>query len=341
MKSAARILHLICILALIAGVFAPAIVPADSKTTYPFQGVIHIHRTETSPRPLNMHIVLIDLKTTGIRFLVTPHSGTSDTIKETTLHFLTARRAQIAINAHFFEPWPAPARDTGAADLVGLAASNGDVYSPFDSSPPKPTAIRPNAPALNIDANNNAAIVHRNQSDPSGRAAAEPVILYNAISGNKQILTAGADTTSDSKSNNTLAPRTIIGLTGSAGISAGESLASSRPSVLTGTTIPTDKPPASARTLVLFTVDGRQKGVSEGMTSREAASLLHSDYGVTDAINLDGGGSTTLCFADPKPRVVNLPCGIKDGARTLRSVGSNLAVFAPELDAKLSPTTPH
>ena len=41
------------------------------------------------------------------------------------------------------------------------------------------------------------------------------------------------------------------------------------------------------------------------MTLREAADLLRRDYGVTDALNLDGGGSTTLCLADPVPRVVN------------------------------------
>jgi hypothetical protein len=50
---------------------------------------------------------------------------------------------------------------------------------------------------------------------------------------------------------------------------------------------------ASGRRLLLITVDGRQPGYSAGMTLREAARLA-LDLGATDALNLDGGGSTTM-----------------------------------------------
>ena len=43
----------------------------------------------------------------------------------------------------------------------------------------------------------------------------------------------------------------------------------------------------------LVTVDGRQPGYSAGMSLMEAADLMRS-LGATDAINLDGGGSTTF-----------------------------------------------
>jgi hypothetical protein len=46
-------------------------------------------------------------------------------------------------------------------------------------------------------------------------------------------------------------------------------------------------------TVVLVTVDGGQPGLSIGMTARELADYMVS-LGVTDAANLDGGGSTTL-----------------------------------------------
>jgi Phosphodiester glycosidase len=45
--------------------------------------------------------------------------------------------------------------------------------------------------------------------------------------------------------------------------------------------------------IVLLAVDGRAPGHSKGMTLFELASFLHS-IGATDALNLDGGGSTTL-----------------------------------------------
>jgi hypothetical protein len=45
--------------------------------------------------------------------------------------------------------------------------------------------------------------------------------------------------------------------------------------------------------LTLVTVDGRQKGFSEGMSESELAGLM-KELGCTDALNLDGGGSTVF-----------------------------------------------
>ena len=45
------------------------------------------------------------------------------------------------------------------------------------------------------------------------------------------------------------------------------------------------------RTRTLLTVD--KSGGSEGMQVGEVADVLRRDYGVWDALNLDGGGSTT------------------------------------------------
>ena len=44
-----------------------------------------------------------------------------------------------------------------------------------------------------------------------------------------------------------------------------------------------------------MTVDGRQPGYSMGMTLRELAGLMRA-LGATDAINLDGGGSTAMAL---------------------------------------------
>ena len=50
-------------------------------------------------------------------------------------------------------------------------------------------------------------------------------------------------------------------------------------------------------TLILMVVDGRQPGYSEGVTLEELAKLL-AGRGGDEALNLDGGGSTTLVCAD-------------------------------------------
>ncbi len=57
--------------------------------------------------------------------------------------------------------------------------------------------------------------------------------------------------------------------------------------------------------LWFFTCDGRQPDRSVGMTFREMADFLSDRLGATDAVNLDGGGSTTLTIGS---RIVNSPC---------------------------------
>lgn len=55
--------------------------------------------------------------------------------------------------------------------------------------------------------------------------------------------------------------------------------------------------------LLLLTVDGRQPGVSTGMSLDILAELL-LEFGAVEAINLDGGGSTTMVV---RGKVVNRP----------------------------------
>ena len=64
------------------------------------------------------------------------------------------------------------------------------------------------------------------------------------------------------------------------------------------------------------------------MTTPDLARLMLG-FGAVDAVNLDGGGSTTMVLADSGiPRLVNVPVGLNDLPGTERPVGNNLAVFA-------------
>jgi hypothetical protein len=73
--------------------------------------------------------------------------------------------------------------------------------------------------------------------------------------------------------------------------------------------------------ILLVVVDGRQPGWSDGMTLDELAGYLRA-LGATDALNLDGGGSTALVAAG---RVVNRP---SDSAGE-RAVANALLVLGP------------
>lgn len=80
----------------------------------------------------------------------------------------------------------------------------------------------------------------------------------------------------------------------------------------------------AGRRLILVAVDGREYQ-NAGMTLRELGELMLA-LGARDAINLDGGGSTTLVYAAPdsagRLRIGNHPSD-KEGERT---VGDALAI---------------
>ena len=285
---------------------------AHWQVEQPFAGVTYSARVETAPRPLRMHVAHIDLRTPGLRFRVSPPAGDREVVRQTTLEFLKHERAQLAINAHFFLPFPSEDR---TAWVIGLGASEGRVFSAFES-PQQRYALVVDAPAINIDRENQATIVHRDPAHADGVRVRENVVLWNVIAGSSQIVTSGAVTVpgyrdadhpdgllepggpndySNAKAwGDVLTARTAIGLS------------------------------RDRRMLTLFTVDVR--GGSEGMRLSEVASLLIRDYGVWDALNLDGGGSTTMAMADAAgaATIVNASSDNPAG----RSVATSLAVFA-------------
>lgn len=76
--------------------------------------------------------------------------------------------------------------------------------------------------------------------------------------------------------------------------------------------------------LFLVTVDGRQRGYSEGMTIEELADYFIS-LGADQALNLDGGGSTTMMIQEPdnnQPTLINRPAN-----GTQREISTTLQVI--------------
>ena len=268
---------------------------ASIKTDQPFVGVRHYHSLHTSPRPLTVHIVEFDLTAPGIAFRVrppgpAPHENSLKTVK----NFLIEQRqtrpdARIAINGSFF------GSDTnGVVSNSGLVASDGVAYSSFDSWDGMPW------PAVHLSQTNIPTLVQRPSPSYFGFETSPPTTLYNCISGSEIILSNGVNVAhhpgypGDPFS---MHPRTAIGF--------------------------------SANKLFFVTVDGRQTGVSEGVTTSELADILLR-FGIKNAVNLDGGGSTTLVFADPAVRVVNVPMSSWNSTIAERAVAASWAAFAQE-----------
>lgn len=122
-----------------------------------------------------------------------------------------------------------------------------------------------------------------------------PANWYNAISGETRILMGGKIV--DGLDDPEIHPRTAIGYS------------------------------QNGKYLYIVIVDGRQPFYSEGMTLSELAQLM-LELGVHDAMNLDGGGSSTLVVrgADGNPRILNSPIDLYIPGRE-RPVANHLGIY--------------
>lgn len=82
--------------------------------------------------------------------------------------------------------------------------------------------------------------------------------------------------------------------------------------------------------IVMFEIDGRSPGFSEGVETEELAQIL-ADIGVVDAMNLDGGGSSTLIAKLPGSSKAEMLNRGSDGAERKTGNGLLLVNKAPEL----------
>jgi len=298
---------------LVAVVLATGPARAQPKVSAPFEGVTIIERSETAPRPIRMHVAQVDTRAPGVRFQVSPPGGTREVVRQTTLEFLKASGAQLAVNAHFFLPFPSPDTD---AWIIGLGASNGRVFSAFET-PEQNYALVADAPALNFDPRQRASIVHRHPKKPNGLHVRERVRLWNTVAGSSQIVTDGRVTVPAYKDAGH--PRGVLAPGGSSNYSNDKSW---NDVVTARTVIGLSR---DRRTVTIFTVDAR--GGSDGMRLGEIATLLVRDYGVWNALNLDGGGSTTMAWQNPATGQAELLNTSSDNPAG-RAVATSLAVFA-------------
>jgi hypothetical protein len=164
------------------------------------EGVTYRRIVKYFPNAMVAHVVVIDTKTKGFQFLVTPADSKSDKPlnARTTSQFLEEFGVQIAINGDGFTPWwsrsPAdyyPHIGDPVAPL-GFTASQGDDYW---QGIPRQDGV---APTLYIS--------RRNALNFNDR----PNRVYSAISGDRMLVLQGRPV--PSLDDHDLDPRTAIGL---------------------------------------------------------------------------------------------------------------------------------
>ena len=279
----------------------------------PYLGLTVTARDETTPRQVRLNIARVDLTAAGVRVALTPPAGPLEVVRQTTAEHVRAAGAALGVNAHFFLPFPSAQLE---ADLIGLAVSEGRVVSRFER-PVQAYALLADAPAINIDRNNHASVVHRDPGDPAGRKVREPVVLWTAVAGSAQIVTDGAVTIPAYRDGSH-----ADGLLTPGGPGQYDNARSWYEAINARTALGISR---DGRMLTIVTVDAR--GGSLGMTVREVAAFLVREFDVWQALNLDGGGSSSLVLADPETGVPRVLTVSADGPAG-RAIGSSLLVFA-------------
>ena len=130
------VVAIVCYASLVTGLhpFHPETEPTEEVL---FEGVRYIREVHETPRPMVVHVMRIELTAPGIRFQVTPRDNHSERPLEarTTSEFATEFGVQVAINANYYRPYvpgflvQGYPRSGHRVEPIGLAASDGDVYS--------------------------------------------------------------------------------------------------------------------------------------------------------------------------------------------------------------------
>lgn len=165
--------------------------------------------------------------------------------------------------------------------VIGLLVSNSSVVSPLTSDPTQSEAV------LAVTRQNRAFIAEAPQIPQ-----AQLNLIQTAVAGSAILLKNGQDVSAQSPNEGDPLnpnPRTLVGLSD------------------------------NGRFLYMVVIDGRLPGYSTGTTNEQSAQLMKA-VGATDAINLDGGGSTEMVRADQigEPFIVDTPSG---GAERYDAVG--------------------
>ncbi|MCE7859774.1 MAG: hypothetical protein DYG86_08320 [Chloroflexi bacterium CFX2] len=149
----------------------------DSVTQALFSGVTYLRKDLTSPRPIVVHVLAIDLQAQKLEFLVTPSANNTDVLcTRTTSKFLEEFKLHAAINGGYFSYLDAsfiPSKlCPNGGDPVRIsdyAASRGKIYSN------KKTA----QPVIHIGKKNQVIF---NPKQPA---------VFNAISGDRLVVVEG------------------------------------------------------------------------------------------------------------------------------------------------------
>ena len=259
--------------------------PAPGPWTPMFKGVDHAVGTNVPGLPGSFpvlqvaHCVRVDLTDPDVQLLTTPRAKgyqveSRETVSQAVPTFLRTNRLQIAADAGFYSANPGgsdPTSEGVSCEVFGLQISAGTVVSPTASE------SNPRFASLLFTTNNQPSVLFHNIPPGTNTAG-----IYTVITGFYPVLSNGVNFSAEAAISypdsgiHSYQPRTVFGVS------------------------------RDSRYLYLMTIDGRQPGYSEGALDEQSADWMLL-FGAWNAINMDGGGSTSLYTGDSlgKPVAIN------------------------------------
>lgn len=258
-----------------------------------FQGVTYQREVRNQPRPIVMHIVGVDLTAPGVEVVVSPGVPLSE----------PSNQARAQTTSEFL---------TAAQAQIAI---NGSFFFPFEENTPWDYLPHSGDRVTVIGEAIAEGIIYAQQKHPwrpicfldSGKViiAAKttcPEATQSALSGGPTLLADGRPKRTMKLNNDDKAYGRMMVATNKAGTY-----------------------------LWLIAIDGKQPFYSRGVTLAEAAELLQA-LGAENALNLDGGGSTTLVRSrNGQPQLLNSPVHTKIPMRE-RPVANQIGIYAQPLE---------
>ncbi|MGB0563710.1 MAG: phosphodiester glycosidase family protein [Spirulinaceae cyanobacterium] len=248
-----------------------------------FQGVAYERQVRNQPRPLMIHIVTVDLTVPGVEVVVSPgaalapaahNPAVNETAANTTSGFVQAAQVQVATNGSFFYPFREKTPWDYAPRVGDRAKVLGQAIAAGEIYAERRDPWQPLCVLPLPDSASQRLVISPQTTCPVGTAF--------ALSGGPLLLEQGQP-----------ARREPVG---------------SEHKPYARLVVAIDQP---GTRLWLIAIDGKQPFYSEGMTLPEVTALAQ-ELGADRALNLDGGGSTTLVQATPnQPQLLNAPVHAK------------------------------
>jgi Phosphodiester glycosidase len=232
--------------------------PRTPLTTQLFPGARYQRIIWTQPRPVILHAVAIDLRQPGLQILSTPGNRAKPDTEERELTALTTTEflSKYGMDLAINAGYFFPFTENSPWDYYPHSGDGVNVVGhAISNGKVFSDEDDPTWRVLCFDGENQAKILNQSTC---------PIGTQQGLAGNELILQKGKFLNSNNAADGTKSyPRVVVGLN------------------------------VTGDTLWLVLVDGKQRGYSEGASIAELAEFLPT-LGITDALNLDGGGSTTL-----------------------------------------------